>query len=284
MLDEALPTTIAEGRASFAKYPEAAKIFLPGGKVPKPGDRFVNKDYAETLRTLAKEGGAVVLSRHRSRAGSPTTWPRTAASSPLEDLAQYRAMERKPLVGQYRGHLVYSVPPPVSTGAQIVETLQILDNYVPKPGATLHDRRRLPALRRSKRGACATAAQRIADPERWPVDLGNHLDAGARARTVQADRSEEGVRAGGGGRGGGSAGGRMADAPVVGRRRPRPTRADRHDRVRRRGRRRQHDRVHADALDLGRQLLRLEGARLPLQRSLPRRRRARRRLRQRCCR
>src|SRR5204863_556274 len=56
VLDEALPTSIAEGRASFAKYPESAKLFLPGGKVPKAGDRFVNKDYAETLRILAKEG------------------------------------------------------------------------------------------------------------------------------------------------------------------------------------------------------------------------------------
>ena len=37
--------------------PRPRRIFLPGGKVPKPGDRFVNKDYAETLRTLAKEGG-----------------------------------------------------------------------------------------------------------------------------------------------------------------------------------------------------------------------------------
>jgi len=57
VLDEALPTSIAEGRASFAKYPESAKLFLPDGKIPKPGDKFVNKDYAETLRTLAKEGG-----------------------------------------------------------------------------------------------------------------------------------------------------------------------------------------------------------------------------------
>jgi gamma-glutamyltranspeptidase/glutathione hydrolase len=53
-----------------------------------------------------------------------------------EDLAQYRAMERAPLAGKYRGHMVYSAPPPVSTGLQMVETLQILDGYTPKPGAT----------------------------------------------------------------------------------------------------------------------------------------------------
>src|SRR4030095_5538696 len=46
ILDEALPTTIAEGRESFAKYPESAKIYLPDGKIPKAGDRFFNHDLA----------------------------------------------------------------------------------------------------------------------------------------------------------------------------------------------------------------------------------------------
>ena len=57
ILDEALPTTVEEGRASFAKYLESARLFIPNGKPIAPGDRFVNKDYAETLRTIAKEGG-----------------------------------------------------------------------------------------------------------------------------------------------------------------------------------------------------------------------------------
>ena len=35
VLDEALPTTIREGQAQFAKYAESKKVFMPGGKVPK---------------------------------------------------------------------------------------------------------------------------------------------------------------------------------------------------------------------------------------------------------
>ena len=34
ILDEALPTTIAEGRRYFEKYPAARRIFLPDGRVP----------------------------------------------------------------------------------------------------------------------------------------------------------------------------------------------------------------------------------------------------------
>jgi gamma-glutamyltranspeptidase len=175
VLDEALPTSIAEGRASLAKYPESARLFLPGGKVPRPGDRFVNKDYAETLRTIAKEGAQSFYRGSIARRIADDMAANGGVIT-LEDLAQYRAMERQPLVGHYRGHAVYSVPPPVSSGAQLVETLNILDNYLPRPGATyttdadyLHYA--IEAWRVRDGGA------RIADPERWPVDLGNHLEA-----------------------------------------------------------------------------------------------------------
>lgn len=173
VLDEALPTTIAEGRDGFRKYPEAAKIYLPGGRIPKAGDRFINRDYAETLKILAKEGGD---SFYRG-----TIARRIAADMEanggiitLEDLAQYRAMERAPLSGRFRGHAVYSAPPPVSTGLQLVETLQILDCYAPKPGATYatdadYFHYAIEAWRVRDGGA------QIADPERWPINLGNHL-------------------------------------------------------------------------------------------------------------
>lgn len=174
ILDEALPTSIAEGRGAFAKYPEAAKIYLPAGRVPKPGDRFVNKDYAETLRVLAKEGGDAFYRGSIARKIADDMAANGGVIS-YEDLAQYRAMERKPLVGRYHGHLVYSVPAPVANGLQMAETLQILDNYVPRAGGTYANsadyfHHAIEAWRVRDGGA------RIADPERWPVDYGDHLE------------------------------------------------------------------------------------------------------------
>jgi gamma-glutamyltranspeptidase len=201
VLDEALPTSIAEGRAAFAKYPESAKLFLPGGRLPKPGDRFVNKDYAETLRTLAKEGGS---SFYRGSIAQKIAADMAANGGviTLDDLGQYRAMERKPVSGKFHGHLVYSVPAPVSNGAQMVETLNILDNYPPRPGATIatdadYLHYAIEAWRVRDGGG------RIADPERWPVDYGNHLDpAHALERFALIDPKKVYV-AQGGGRGGG---------------------------------------------------------------------------------
>lgn len=202
VLDESLPTTIAEGRASLEKYPAAAAIFLPGGRVPRPGERFVNRDYASTLRTLAREGGE---SFYRGTVARQIAADMEANGGiiTLEDLAQYRAMERRPLVGEYRGHRVYAPGPPVSTGVQLIETLQILDGYRPRDGVTyvadadyLHHV--IDAWRVRDGGA------RIADPERWSVDLGNHLDrAHALERFGLIDPTRAYVAQGGGrGRGG----------------------------------------------------------------------------------
>lgn len=205
ILDEALPTTIAEGRERLAKYPEAAKIYLPGGKVPKAGDRFINTDYAETLKVLAREGGQAFYRGSIARKIVDDMAANGGIIS-MEDLAQYRAMERAPLEGRYRGHKVYSAPPPVSTGVQLIETLQILDNYTPKPGATYaNDAGYLHYAIEAWR--VRDGGLQIADPERWPVNLGNHLQPGHALERYKFINPQKAYVApqGGRGRGGGPA-------------------------------------------------------------------------------
>ena len=175
VLDQSLPTSIAEGRTFFEKYAESKKIYLPGGKAPRPGDRFVNKDYAETLRAIARGGGqAFYRGEIARRIAADMT--KHGGLITLDDLAQYRAIERRPLTGRYRDHVVYSSPPPVSTGLALIETLQILQNYQPKAGATYttdadYFHHVLEAWK------VRDPSGRIADPALWNVDLGPHLDA-----------------------------------------------------------------------------------------------------------
>jgi gamma-glutamyltranspeptidase len=180
ILDEALPTTIAEGRRFLEKYPASAKIFLPGGQVPKPGDRFVNKDYAETLRAIARDGadtfyrGAIArkIAADMDEHGGIITYG---------DLAQYRAMERPPVEGHYRGHTLFSAGPPISTGVQLFESLQILGNYTPKPGArTSTDADYWHHVIEAWK--VRDPLRRVADPERWPVEFADHLRADHAAR------------------------------------------------------------------------------------------------------
>lgn len=172
VLDEALPTSIAVGRQYLEKYPEAARIYLPGGSVPRPGDRFFNKDYAATLRAIAADPESFYRGDLARKIA--TDMAEQGGLITFADMAQYRAIEREPVVGQYRGHTLYAGGPPVATGIQLFESLQILENYQPRPGTRAsRDADYLHYLIESWK--VRDQVRRVADPERWPVDFAEHL-------------------------------------------------------------------------------------------------------------
>ena len=103
VLDEALPTTIAEGRRFFEKHTRGGANLSARRQVPRPGDRFVNKDYATTLRAIAKDG-ADTFYRGEIARRIAADMAKNGGIITYADLAQYRAIEREPVVGQYRGH------------------------------------------------------------------------------------------------------------------------------------------------------------------------------------
>ncbi len=175
ILDESLPTSVAEGRHFLEKWPEATRIYLPGGKVPKPGERFVNKDYASTLRAIAKDGADTFYRGEIARTIAADLQANGGIIT-FADLAQYRAIEREPVVGRYRGHTLYAGGPPVATGIQLFESLQILNNYEPRPGARINDDAHYfhYVLESWK---VRDPVRRVADPERWPVEFAEHLTA-----------------------------------------------------------------------------------------------------------
>jgi gamma-glutamyltranspeptidase len=173
ILDEALPTTVAVGRNYLEKYPDAARIYLPDGNVPRPGDRFVNKDYAATLRAIARDGAETFYRGDIARKIA-ADMARNGGILTYEDLAQYRAIEREPVRARYRDHALYASGPPVSTGIQLFESLQILEHYQPRPGArAATDADYFHHLIEAWK--VRDPIRRVADPERWPVDFAEHL-------------------------------------------------------------------------------------------------------------
>ncbi|HUQ86757.1 MAG TPA: gamma-glutamyltransferase [Vicinamibacterales bacterium] len=173
ILDEGLPSSIAEGRRFLDKWPEAKKIYLPNGKVPRPGDRFFNKDYATTLRAIQK-GGADAFYKGEIAKKIAADMQENGGILTFADLAQYRAIERAPVAGHYRGHTLYAGGPPLSTGIQLFESLHVLENYQPKTGARAStDPDYLHYLIEAWK--VRDPLRRVADPERWPVEFEEHL-------------------------------------------------------------------------------------------------------------
>ena len=119
----------------LARFPQAAAIFLSGGVVPpRPSvllsvpDRIVQRDLAETLRRIAKDGPDVFYRGEIARTLSDDM----GANGGLlreEDLAAYEPrVHESGLQGSYRGLDVVGVSGP--TGAPIVQgILNILEGY-----------------------------------------------------------------------------------------------------------------------------------------------------------
>jgi gamma-glutamyltranspeptidase/glutathione hydrolase len=100
----------------------------PGGGAWKAGDRLVQTDLANTLRRIADGGpdgfyagpvAEMVVAEMKRGDGLITP----------ADLAGYRAKERRPVHGTYRGYDVYGAPPPSSGGICLVEMLNVLENF-----------------------------------------------------------------------------------------------------------------------------------------------------------
>jgi gamma-glutamyltranspeptidase / glutathione hydrolase len=133
----------------------------------------VNQDYAETLRVIAREG-ADAFYRGSIARRIAADMEANGGIITSEDLAQYRAIERKPVMGVYRDHVLYTGGPPVGSGVSLLEALQIFGAYAAKPGAT-------PAAdpdywhHMIESWKVRDPIRRIADPAHWPLDYEAHL-------------------------------------------------------------------------------------------------------------
>jgi gamma-glutamyltranspeptidase/glutathione hydrolase len=128
VMEERLAESLNDYQERLRRFPATAAAFLPGGRAPRVGERFAQPDLAATLRRIATEGKAgfyggrtaELVEAEMRRGGGLIT---------REDLARYEAKWRDPIVFDYRGHRVVSMPPPSSGGATLAEILNILEGY-----------------------------------------------------------------------------------------------------------------------------------------------------------
>jgi gamma-glutamyltranspeptidase/glutathione hydrolase len=107
------------------------------------------------------------------------------------DLGEYRAVERKPVRGTYRGHEVLSMPPPSSGGIALIEMLNILEGY-DLSALGLRSARETHLVVESMRRAYADRALHLGDPDRVevPVDrLTSKEHARELRRSIRLDRA-----------------------------------------------------------------------------------------------
>jgi gamma-glutamyltranspeptidase/glutathione hydrolase len=162
-VDDDVADSLPLGRKQLALHPSSARIYLRPDLSPRvAGDHIALDDLAATLDRIAAEGqdafykGPVaekIVAAVHENGGRMT----------LDDLANYRAIEREPVRGTYRGHEIVSMPPPSSGGAHVIEILNILEGFpIREQGlnsaATIHE------MAEAEKLAYADRARWLGDP------------------------------------------------------------------------------------------------------------------------
>lgn len=109
----------------LAQFPESKRIFLKDGAFYEVGETLKQPELAATLARIRDTGAkdfyegetARLLAVDMAAHGGEIT---------LEDLKQYKAIERKPLEGNYKGYTVITAPPPSSGGIGILQMMGML--------------------------------------------------------------------------------------------------------------------------------------------------------------
>lgn len=114
------------GRRVMEEFEESRRIFLKGGACWEPGERLVQPELAAVLKRIAREGAkdfyegetARILAEESAKGGGLIT---------LADLLGYRAVERAPLKGAYKGFDILTAPPPSSGGIGLLQMMAMLE-------------------------------------------------------------------------------------------------------------------------------------------------------------
>ncbi|MEI5640915.1 gamma-glutamyltransferase [Pseudoalteromonas sp. UG3-1] len=162
-------------RARMLDVPASKAIFYKqDGSNYQPNEVLVQTDLADSLQRIAKRGSAGFYQGETAEKIVAAVQAAGGIMS-LEDLKNYRALERQPVTGQYRGYEVVSMPPPSSGGVHIIEMLNMLEQYpIKKLGhnsaATIH------LMAEVMRRAYADRSKYLGDPDFYDVPVAELID------------------------------------------------------------------------------------------------------------
>lgn len=165
-----LAVSLAGLKRRMSQWPSTAAIFYKAdGSDYQVDDILKQPELAHSLQLIAEKGTkgfyegetAEKLVKAVQDAGGIMT---------LADLQHYKAVEREPVRGQYRGYDVVSMPPPSSGGVHIIEMLNVLqqfpiDQFGHNTAQTIH------VMAETMKHAYADRSEYLGDPDFYKVPV-----------------------------------------------------------------------------------------------------------------
>src|SRR4051794_16112939 len=168
-----LATGIKDNAERFRRYPETARIFLPGDQPLQAGSSFRQPELAADFRRLMRDGPSAfytgTIARRIVAEMQGFQHPEIGDQGLLtmDDFKAYRPRWRAPLEGTYKGAQIATMGPPTSGGVVLLEMLNLLEPLgLHTYGQSSADAIQL--IGEAQRLAWADRNQYLADPEAVP--------------------------------------------------------------------------------------------------------------------
>jgi gamma-glutamyltranspeptidase / glutathione hydrolase len=205
-----LADNIRDHEAEYARWPGNAAVFLPGGRRPEVGERFVQSDLARTLQHMADEEAHALAAGKGRPAGLAAAHAafyrgdiareiaafmrREGGYLTMEDLAGYRSRIEPAVRRRWRGHEVIACGP-WCQGPALLEALLLLER-AGLDGLAHNGPDYLHLLAECVKAAMADREYHFGDPAFVEVPLERllsdaHLEA--RLRGIRRDRALAGM-------------------------------------------------------------------------------------------
>lgn len=151
--------------------------FMPNGAALKAGTVKTNVKLANLYKAIAKNGIDAFYQGENAKQLVETVTNSSIAPGKisLQDLANYKSVERKPVCAPYRTYKVCSMAPPSSGGITVLQIMALLEN-TKAPLNTSWELESIHAFTQASRLAFADRDHYIADPDFIDVPVAQMLD------------------------------------------------------------------------------------------------------------
>ncbi len=171
----------AQQAKEFNELQEDFKKLNPNGaaiireNIWRKGDLFKQEELAQTLKRIAEKGRdgfykgetADLIVAEMQRGNGLITH---------QDLENYQAVWRNPIVGYYKGHKVISMPPPSSGGVALLALLQSVEKYPLREWGFQSDST-VRVMVEAERRVYADRATHLGDPDFYRVPVAQLTDS-----------------------------------------------------------------------------------------------------------
>ena len=148
-------------------FDETRRVFCREGEIYMPGETLKQLDLAKTLKLIQKKGNAGFYEGAVAEALVKSS-SKFGGKIQEEDLLNYTAHIREPVVGMYRGLEVMSMPPPSSGGIALISMLNMMEPMA-FDSVGWHSAQHIQMLAEVEKRAYADRSVWLGDPDYFEV-------------------------------------------------------------------------------------------------------------------